>query len=378
MMDKIMNKIGVGLGILLVCWVIFIWYVSQVPPLGFEIGYGGFIVMGISFLIFSVLFITTSILTHRFVKQWEGAPSFIYLVPLWLIMFNFVWGTWALQMFFNERSFLCSTMISGGFKDRCYIAQAKRVGDAYICEKVSAENQGYCFRENGLSLSAEIKTKVMARAMEVLASDPLITVNTIVEGASRDKATDYASLAVYLKDLENHVITSDLYSHLGDQGIVPEIRLFAGGYVVRWSESGNDRRKTYSGRIGEWTLTMGFSRELEKQSIHLFERLSGQGGGDMYSNDDVVGIRCFGSVKCPEGYFCKSYNGPAFGNEETRYCVVDKAVVVQECKYPKNMNVIDTQCPKGTACQILGVFEGGCGGNICMGCIPHRYLKRLN
>ena len=149
MMDKIVNKIGVGLGILLVCWVIFIWYVSQVPSLGSEIGYGGFIVMGISFLIFSVLFITTSILTHRFVKQWEGAPSFIYLVPLWLIMFNFVWGTWALQMFFNERSFLCSTMISGGFKDRCYIAQAKRVGDAYICEKVSAENQGYCFRENG-------------------------------------------------------------------------------------------------------------------------------------------------------------------------------------------------------------------------------------
>lgn len=304
-------------------------------------------------------FIWISIVVQSAIK--DSRYRLVYMGAIWLVMLNAVWGTWALPI---SRPYGCFVMTAlPNARDRCYIDKAAHSRDGRLCDKVSDANKSSCFRSNGRFLPSDEYARVKEVSYAALLANPPIWV----------KKAAYPSLAEYVKDGEDRVVAKDLYERIIAGIGRGEVSVFSGGYSMGWSESG----VAYTGRKGYWGLGVSMSRDFIVNQVSLDEKL--EYGSDFWKNDEAVDQDCGIIKECPDGYVCRTYDGPSFGYEPISRCIVKKDLVVSRCKYSNLENGKDTQCQKGTACVLLGVFESNPDSNFAaMGCVPHKYLKLVN
>lgn len=342
-------------------WIFFMLVVNIffTPRLGAEVGLGAVpFFLGI-ICISAGFFIWISIVVQSATK--DSRYRLAYMGALWFVMLNAAWGTWALPL---PRPYGCLIMTaSPNARDNCYINKAAYLRDGKICDNVSDTNKLSCFRSNGRFVPNDEYVRVKEVAYAALLANPPIWA----------KGVAYPSLAAYVKDGEDRVVANDLYERVIAGIGRGDVSVSSGGYGMGWSESG----KAYTGRKGYWGLGVSMSRDFIVKQVSLDEKL--EYGSDFWKNDEAVDQDCEVIKQCPEGYACRTYNGPSFGYEPISRCVVKKDLVVSRCKYFNLGNSKDTQCQKGTACVILGVFESDPDTNsTAMGCVPHKYLKLVN
>ena len=360
--EKIINPVRWGLlGTSVGFWVFFMLVVNIITPhRGAEVGLGAVPILAAIVLISAGFLIWISIVAWDALK--DRRYRLAYMCGLWVIMLNAAWGTWAMPV---VRPYACFVMTASlNARDGCYINKAAYVRDGKVCDRVSNRNKNACFDLSGKFLSDEEYVRVKEVAYKTLLADTAIRV----------KGVTYPSLAVYVKDGEDRVVGNDLYERIMAGLGRGNTSVYSEGYGMGWGESG----RAYTGRKGRWSLSVLMSRSFEVKEVVLDEKL--EYGSDIWTSNDAIDQECDAAKRCPDGYTCRTYNGPAFGNEEISRCVVRGDVIAGTCKYYNPENGKDTQCQKGTTCVTLGVFESDPVGGAfaAMGCVPHTYLKRVN